>query len=240
MVITEGLTAENVQEQLEAGTGDLEFDVVPPTEDIPSLEESPDLVIGPPSDVRFLALNLYTGPFTSRLVREAAEYAVDKNAIVQLDGGPKLASIAGQFILPGNVGYIPRYNPYPDNNGNGDPAKARALLRMAGYPSGVTVKLLYPNSSPIPLMAQSLQSTLSVAGFHVDLRPGPSADLLRELPREPELRQARRMGPGAGGLGPGLARQQRPRHLTTAFYRPRSLLPRFRWLLGPSNRLLDQ
>ncbi len=59
MAITEGLTAENVQEQLEAGTGDLELDVVPPTQDIPRLEGSPDLIIGPPSDIRFLALNLY-------------------------------------------------------------------------------------------------------------------------------------------------------------------------------------
>ncbi len=89
MVITEGLTAENVQEQLKVGTSDLEFGVVPPTQDIPSLEGSPDLIIGPPSDIRFLALNLYAGPFTSKLVREAAEYAVDKNAIVQLDGRPE-------------------------------------------------------------------------------------------------------------------------------------------------------
>jgi ABC-type transport system substrate-binding protein len=171
IVITEGLTAESVQEQLEVGAGDLEFGVAPPTEDIPGLERSPDLVITPPGDVRFLALNQYAGPFTSRLVREALEYAVDKNALVQLDGGPRLASAAGQFILPGNVGYIPGYDPYPDNNGSGDPAKARALLERAGYPGGVTVKLVYANAPPAPLMAQSLQSSLGLAGFHVDLVP---------------------------------------------------------------------
>jgi ABC-type transport system substrate-binding protein len=171
IVITEGLTAENVQEQLEAGTGDLEFNVAPPSEDIPSLEKSPDLIITPPGDVRFLALNQYAGPFTSRLVREALEYAVDKNALVQLDGGPRLASVAGQFIVPGSVGYIPGYNPYPDNNGNGDPAKARSLLERAGYPGGVTVKLVYTNASPMPLMAESLQASLAGAGFHVDLVP---------------------------------------------------------------------
>ena len=171
VVITEGLTAENVQEQLEAGTGDMEFDVTPPTQDLPSLEGSPDLVIGPPGDVRLLALNQYAGPFTNKLVREAAEYAVDKNAIVQLDGGPRLAAPAEQFILPGSTGYIPGYNPYPDNKGDGDPGKARALLNRAGYPNGVTVKLLYSTTPPQPLMAQSLQAGLSVAGFHVDLVP---------------------------------------------------------------------
>jgi ABC-type transport system substrate-binding protein len=173
VVITEGLTPENIQEQLEAGTGDMEFDQGPPTQDIPGLEGSPDLVITPPGGVRFLALNQYAGPFRNKLVREAAEYAVDKSAIVQLDGGQRLASIASQFILPGNIGYIPGYDPYPDNNGAGDPAKARALLRSAGYQRGVTVKLVYATAQQEPLMAQSLQSSLASAGFHVELVPAP-------------------------------------------------------------------
>ncbi len=42
---------------------------------------------------------------------------------------------------------------------------------MARYPRGVTVKLLYPNTSPISLMAESFQANLSMAGFHVDLVP---------------------------------------------------------------------
>jgi peptide/nickel transport system substrate-binding protein len=168
IVITEGLTPEDIQEQLEAGTGDLEFDVGPPSEDIPRLQGSPDLVIEPPGDVRMLALNQYAGPFTNKLVREAAEYAVDKNAVVQLDGGPRMDELANQFILPGNVGYIGGYNPYPDNNGAGDPAKARALLKLAGYPRGLTVKLISYNDERV---AESLQSSLSSAGFHVDLVP---------------------------------------------------------------------
>ncbi len=165
VVITEGLTRENIQEQLEAGTGDLEFDVGPPIQDIPRLEGSSDLVITPPAGVRFLALNEYAGPFTSKLVREAAEYAVDKNAVIQVDGGPRMDELANQFILPGNVGYIDGYNPYPDNNGTGDPAKARALLKLAGYPRGVAVKLISYDDR----VAESLQSSLSKAGFHVDL-----------------------------------------------------------------------
>jgi ABC-type transport system substrate-binding protein len=48
IVITEGLGAEDVQERLEVGTGDMEFWVFPPEQDLPSLEKSPNLVIGPP------------------------------------------------------------------------------------------------------------------------------------------------------------------------------------------------
>ncbi len=176
VVITEGLTAESVQEQLQAGTGDMEWDVTPPTQDLPGLEGSPDLVIGPPGnyDVAlnvYLALNQYAGPFTNKLVREAAAYAVDKNAVVQIEGGPKIASVANQPIIPGNTGYIGGYNPYPDNNGNGDPAKAKALLKQAGYPHGVTIKMLYSTTQPMPRVAQSLQASLSAAGFNVKFVP---------------------------------------------------------------------
>jgi ABC-type transport system substrate-binding protein len=176
VVITEGLTAESVQEQLEAGTGDMEWDVTPPTQDLPGLEGNPNLVIGPPGnyDVAlnvYLTLNQYAGPFTNKLVREAAAYAVDKNAVVQIEGGPKIASVANQPIIPGNTGYIPGYNPYPDNNGNGDPAKAKALLKQAGYPHGVTVKLLYSTTQPMPRVAQSLQASLSAGGFNVKFVP---------------------------------------------------------------------
>ena len=180
IIITEGLTAENVQEQLQAGTGDLEWDVTPPTQDLPGLEGSSNLVIGPPGNDYvslnlYMALNQYAGPFTNRLVREAAAYAVDKNAIVQIAGGPKIAGVADQPIIPGNTGYIPGYNPYPDNNGNGDPAKAKALLKQAGYPHGVNIKLLYSTTPPMPRFAVSLQSSLGLAGFHVTFVPETQA-----------------------------------------------------------------
>ncbi len=53
----------------------------------------------------------------NKLVREAVAYAVNKNAIVQILGGKAIGSATSQLILPGNVGYIPNYNPFPDNNG---------------------------------------------------------------------------------------------------------------------------
>ena len=65
VVINEDLTAESTQEQLEAGVGDLDWNVQPPTQDLPGLEGSPNLVIGPPSGYlasRLLALNEYAGP----------------------------------------------------------------------------------------------------------------------------------------------------------------------------------
>lgn len=182
MSVTQGLTQDSVQQQIQAGTADMEWDVTPPTQDLPQLFAAGDkrLIVGPTGSYvalnTYLALNQYAGPMKKKLVREAVEYAVDKNAVVQIYGGPKIAAAANQVILPGNVGYISNYNPYPNNNGAGDPAKAKSLLKAAGYPNGLTIKLLYSTNDPMPRVAQSLQASLGKAGFKVKLVSATQSD----------------------------------------------------------------
>jgi ABC-type transport system substrate-binding protein len=184
ITVTEGLTSDNVQQQLQAGTGDMEWDVTPPAQNLPALvaTHNSGLVIGPAaagsasiSLGNYLALNQYAGPFTSKLVREAVAYAVNKNAIVQILGGKSVASTTSQLVLPGNVGYMANYNPFPDNNGAGDPAKAKQLLAQAGK-TGTALKLLYSTTDPAPRIAQVLQSSLDAAGFKVKLVPATQSD----------------------------------------------------------------
>ena len=183
ITVTEGLTAESVQQQLEAGTAEMEWDAAPPSQDLPRLISSNDkrLVIAPggPYYVAlnvYLPLNQYAGPMKNKLVRQAVNYAVDKNAVVQIFGGRRIAAPANQVVLPGNVGYIPGFNPYPNKNGSGDAAKAKALLSRAGYPNGLDVKLLYQTLEPFPRVAQSLQASLERAGFRVKLVPATTSD----------------------------------------------------------------
>ena len=184
ITVTEGLTQDNVQQQLVAGTGDMEWDVTPPAQDLPSLvsSKSSGLVVGPtaggPASISlgtYLTLNQYAGPMKNKLVREAVAYAVNKNAIVQILGGKAIGSATSQLILPGNVGYIPNFNPFPDNNGAGDPAKAKQLLAQA-HKTGVAVKLLYSTTDPMPRVAQALQSSLDAAGFKVSLVSATQSD----------------------------------------------------------------
>jgi ABC-type transport system substrate-binding protein len=184
ITVTEGLTADSVQQQLEAGTGDMEWDVTPPAQDLPSLESehSAGLVIGPTaagsasiSLGTYLALNQYAGPLKNKLVREAVAYAVNKNAIVQILGGKAIGSTTSQLVLPGNVGYIKDFNVFADDNGAGNPGMAKKLLAQA-HKSGVTLKLLYSTTDPMPRVAQSLQASLDAAGFHVKLIPATQSD----------------------------------------------------------------
>jgi peptide/nickel transport system substrate-binding protein len=183
ITITEGLSADNVQQQLEAGTAEMEWDATPPTQDLPRLISSndPRLLIAPagPYFVAlnvYLALNQYSGPMKNKLVRQAVHYAVDKNAVVQIYGGKRIAATTNQVILPGSVGYIPNFNPYPNKNGSGDADKARKLLAQAGYPDGLDVKLVYSTLEPGPRVAQSLQASLGRAGFRVKLIPATVSD----------------------------------------------------------------
>jgi ABC-type transport system substrate-binding protein len=176
VVITEGLSAVTVQEELQAGTADLDWDVQPPSQDLPSLYGSPDLVIFPPGqgylDLQtYLVMNLYSGPTRQKLVREAIAVAINKRSVAQLYGGLKVAAPANQMILPGNTGYIPGYNPFPENNGNGNPGKAKALLAQAGYPHGIRIKLMYYTLGTMPRVAAAIEASLALAGIRVVLVP---------------------------------------------------------------------
>jgi peptide/nickel transport system substrate-binding protein len=183
MKVTQGLTQDSVQQQIQAGTGDMDWDVTPPAQSLPGLiaAKDPRLVIGPTGPYyvalnTYLALNQYAGPMKNKLVRQAAEYALNKNAVVQIFGGPRIATPANQVVLPGNVGYIKNFNPYPNNGGNGDPAKAKALLAKSGLQTPVPLKLLYATTEPAPRVAQSIQASLEKGGFKVTLVPTTGAD----------------------------------------------------------------
>jgi ABC-type transport system substrate-binding protein len=181
--ITEGLASANVQQQLQAGTGDMEWDVQPPTQSLPALQSShdPGLVIGPSGNGyadlgAYITLNQYAGPMKSKTVREAVALALNKNALVQLNGGTTIAKVTSQVVLPGNVGYVPGLNPFPQNTGGGNPAAAKKLLAQAGHPGGLPIKLLYSTTDPMPAEAQAMQASLDAGGFKVKLVPATQSD----------------------------------------------------------------
>jgi peptide/nickel transport system substrate-binding protein len=161
----------------------MEWDIQPPSQDLPRLISAKDsrLILGPTGPYYvgigyYLALNQYAGAMKKRLVRAAVATAVNKNAIVQILGGPKVNVISNQIILPGNVGYVPGFNAFPANTGGGNPAASKKLLAQAGYPNGLAIKMLTSTSDPGPRVAQALQSSLNAGGFKVTLVPVTQSD----------------------------------------------------------------
>jgi peptide/nickel transport system substrate-binding protein len=118
-------------------------------------------------------------------VRQALEYAIDKSAIVRIHGGPNLATPLNQIIPPGNSGYE-EFNLYPTANNAGDPDKCRSLLAEAGYPHGMTLKMVSRNSGKHPDVAQSVQADLKKCGITVNIIPVTRADFYGKYLNSPE------------------------------------------------------
>jgi ABC-type transport system substrate-binding protein len=175
--ITMGLSSDSIQQQIAAGTGDMEWDTPVPTADLGQLLQStprdPRLVVGPPTAFRYMVMNLQHGPLKDVKVRQALEYAVDKVAIAQFIGGLSINQPAHQILWSGMAGYQP-FNLYPTPNDKGDPAKTKSLLAAAGYPNGLTLNYLYATTGNGPKAFASYQANFAAAG--VTLKGVPVAN----------------------------------------------------------------
>ncbi|MFJ5820210.1 ABC transporter substrate-binding protein [Streptomyces sp. NPDC093108] len=126
----------------------------------------------------YIAFNPKVKPFDNPKVRQAISYAVDRSSVVNAAGGSSLAEPATTF-LPDQAafGHTP-YDHFPAGK-NGDPAKAKELLKEAGYPRGLTVTLTHSNDKDFatsPEIATALQEALKKAGITVKLQGLESND----------------------------------------------------------------
>ncbi len=100
----------------------------------------------PAHEVQYFIMNTRTPPFDDVRVRRALNYAIDRNVLVRLNGGPTLAQPACQTLPPGLPGYR-RYCPYTVNPSPGgaysgpDLAKARRLVAASGT-AGMRIRVL--------------------------------------------------------------------------------------------------
>lgn len=106
------------------------------------------------------------GPLNDERVRQALNYAVDKEGVSRalLRG---LGAAAGQPGSHTTVGYNPAVAPYPH-----DPKRARELLAQAGYGKGFPLKIeVVVGSLPADsLIYQSMAKDLEKVGVPVELR----------------------------------------------------------------------
>jgi peptide/nickel transport system substrate-binding protein len=101
-------------------------------------------------------------PFRDKRVRQAANYAIDRDGIVKLLNGTAEPA----------TGLYPENHPVfgkPANHYAFDPAKSQALLKEAGYTGPVKAKVMISTSGsgqmlPLP-MNEYLQQSMRDAGF---------------------------------------------------------------------------
>ena len=194
--VTEGQDAAPVQQQIQAGTADLEFDTIVPTPSIPALQAASDTRLGvfPAGDSNpFLVFNEQSPSNGSALgkaaVRQAIEYAIDKTAIGKIYGGPALNTPLDQVVPPGSVGYQ-KIDPYATPGNAGDPAKCKAMLAAAGYPGGLVLKDVARNAGNHPAVAQSVQADLKNCGITTTILPVSQGDYYGKYLNDPASAKA--------------------------------------------------
>ncbi|WP_028809473.1 ABC transporter substrate-binding protein [Streptomyces sp. 351MFTsu5.1] len=138
----------------------------------------------------YIAFNPTVKPFNDVKVRQAISYAVDRSSVVNAAGGSALAEAATTF-LPNqkSFGYEP-YDLFPAG-ATGNAAKAKELLKEAGYPNGLTVTLTHDNAQNFktsPEIATAIQDALKKAGITVKLQgleDNNYSDTIHDVKKEP-------------------------------------------------------
>jgi peptide/nickel transport system substrate-binding protein len=151
-------------------TGGLDLIVGTPPDFVGQLENHPKVTLQKQvgAHVWYLGFNNTKKPFDDKRVRQALNYAVNKDAIVR-DVLKGTGSVSKGPVLPGTWGDEGGLKPFPY-----DPEKAKKLLAEAGLPSGFSTTLWVPESgsgmqSPVA-MSTIIQSNLKAVGVNVTLQ----------------------------------------------------------------------
>jgi peptide/nickel transport system substrate-binding protein len=126
-------------------------------------------------DLQMIYPNSSVPPFNDKRVRQALNYALDRNAPASLGGPPGFARPTCQLIPPGIPGYQ-RYCPYqggaPDGEYQGpDLGKARALVAESGTTGIPIVVYYYAQWAVLKDRAEYTATVLRDLGYQVRVEP---------------------------------------------------------------------
>jgi peptide/nickel transport system substrate-binding protein len=131
-------------------------------------------------EVRLLGCWETQYPCHDKRVRQALNYAIDKELMRDRLWGPEVFQIKGWYaVTPSTAGYTPALDPFPF-----DPDKARQLLADAGYPGGEGFGKLIVNTWPATSMPLQIEAAQLGAefwrrelGLDVEVRVGDSVGI---------------------------------------------------------------
>lgn len=117
-------------------------------------------------------------PCNKKEVRQALDYAIDKDLIIGQLYGPEAAESKGwNWVTPNALGYSPALDPFPY-----DPDQARQLMADAGYPDGAgfgTLEIHTWKAGDVPFLPEQAQLIADMweknLGIDVDVIVGEAA-----------------------------------------------------------------
>lgn len=205
-------------------TGEANFAFPIPYEQAKLLEKNSklDLVTSPSIMQRYISFNVTQKPFDNPKVREAINYAINRQALVKVAFAGYATPATG--IVPPAIQFAQTY-PAPEYN----PAKARELLKEAGFPNGFTTTLWSShNHSTAQKVLQFTQQQLAQVGIKATLTAMDSGQRAAEVEDKGQKESGVRMfytgwsastGEANWALTPLFATQSWPPTIfNTAFY----------------------
>ncbi|MDR1711045.1 MAG: ABC transporter substrate-binding protein [Propionibacteriaceae bacterium] len=179
--ITYGVAADAAMQQVQSGDANILYGMQVPPAQYATLSTTGDenIVIYPSGATFFLWINSVSpnnnGALAETKVRQALQYGVDKQAMVQQLGGPDVAEPATGIFGSTVVGHS-NNDAYATTDSKGDPEKLKSLLTEAGV-SNLKLKLAYRSDNATePDIAQIIQQSFAAAGVEIELVPKPSSD----------------------------------------------------------------
>ncbi len=158
---------DEVVQQMMFERGELAFTPKIPDPDFIRMTTDPRwkacVVTMPSNEVACFHMNTEMEPFDDRRVRQAMNYAVDKERILRLINGRGLP--ARGVVPPAMPGFNPNLPAYEYH-----PGRAKRLLAEAGYPNGFTVPMWVSNNTRYVKLSQALQQDLAKVGVKVELK----------------------------------------------------------------------
>ncbi|SDN26157.1 peptide/nickel transport system substrate-binding protein [Desulfonauticus submarinus] len=154
-------------------SGDVDFIMPVPPQDYERIERNKNLqlITMPGARIITFQLNQKRRPeFANKKVRQAIVYAINNVGIVKKIMKGK-ATPAGQQAPEGFLGYVPELKPRYDL------AKAKKLMKEAGYPNGFECSMIAPNNRYVndEKIAQAVAAMLSKINIKVNLKTMPKA-----------------------------------------------------------------
>lgn len=207
---------------LQTGEADFAFPVPYEQAGLLGKNSKLDLVAAPSILHRYISFNVTQKPFDNLKVRQAINYAINKEALIKV-------AFAGYAVpsegpLPQGIEYAAKFKPWPY-----DPAKAKQLLKEAGYPNGFSTTLWSShNSSTAQKVIQFTQQQLAQVGIKVTLTAMDAAQRAAQVENVGQKESGLRMfytgwsastGEADWALTPLFATQSAPpKQFNTAFY----------------------
>jgi peptide/nickel transport system substrate-binding protein len=152
-------------------TGEIDLTMDVPPDSLADLRKDPDVVVAETnsSAVWYVALNTRHPALKDKRVRQALNYAVQKEAIIR--------DILKGTAIVATTPLSPVYGPYHEDKTVRypyDPEKAKALLKEAGFASGFDVTFFVPESgsgmqSPVE-MGTVIQANLAAVGVRAKIQ----------------------------------------------------------------------